>query len=101
MFHISIQGACSCSWKPCIDASNWLHSGSATSRPSSDPINASHRAVPALRSEPVAITTTAATIGTQITRLSRGTPRSIVVAVFSGAREPQGEQHEHPDDHHE
>src|SRR6476646_6648770 len=90
---------------PCAAGSNCVYSGNATRKPSTAPTSASQRAAGALRSEPVAMTTTPATIGSQMTRLSRGRPEDMGCCCCawadSRARKPEGQQHEHADDHHE
>src|SRR5512139_2484098 len=67
-------------------------------KPSSAPASASQRATAALRSDPVASTTTPATIGTQMTRERIDCPSMSIVLIKP--REP-GHQGEHPDQHGE
>src|SRR5512139_1984015 len=68
--------------------------------PSSEPASASQRASAALRSEPVASTTTPATIGTQMTRERFDCPNMNMSIVLVEPCEP-GHQGKHPDQHGE
>src|SRR5512139_2771062 len=96
MLNAGIHAAFSTNCIADVVVSKPVTSGIATISPSSAPASAVQRASAALRSEPVASTTTPARIGTQMTRERIDCPNMGMILVEP--REPR-HQGKHPDQH--
>src|SRR6185369_573006 len=113
MWKRSIQGFNSTNCMALLALLNSLYSGMVARKPASAPISAITRASRALRSEPLASTTSPAITGIQIERLSQGALGVIdefVVRCVRGRlsrrvsrrqHHERGQQHADPDDHGE